>query len=212
MVRGLLTDQHPDLAHLPLQRIDAGWDNELWRLGEALIVRMPRRLAAVALTLNEQRWLPVIAEELPLPVPTLVRVGRPGGRFPWPWSVVPFLPGEPGDRSPLSVSGDASRRLAAFLRALHVPAPADAPFNAFRGSASLLSRAETFERLVAALGGEVDPGGLCAVWDAGVTAQGPDGPARLAPRGPASREHTGRAWQPRSRHRLWRHVCGRSRE
>jgi aminoglycoside phosphotransferase (APT) family kinase protein len=174
-VQELLAEQHPDLASLPLRRIDAGWDNDLWRLGEAFIVRLPRRLAAVALTLNEQRWLPGIAEALPLPVPTLVRVGRPGARFPWPWSVVPYLRGKPGDRSPLCVR-DASTRLAAFLRALHVPAPAGAPFNALRGSASLLSRAKTFERLLAAVGGEVDPDRLRAVWDAGAAAPGPEGP------------------------------------
>lgn len=40
MVRALLAEQHPDLADLPLQRIDAGWDNDLWRLGDALIVRL----------------------------------------------------------------------------------------------------------------------------------------------------------------------------
>jgi aminoglycoside phosphotransferase (APT) family kinase protein len=103
LVQELLAEQHPDLASLPLRRIDAGWDNDLWRLGEAFIVRLPRRLAAVALTLNEQQWLPGIAAALPLPVPTLVRVGRPGARFPWPWSVVPYLRGKPGDRSPLWV-------------------------------------------------------------------------------------------------------------
>jgi len=175
MVRALLTEQHPDLTDLPLQRMTAGWDNELWRLGDTLIVRLPRRRAAVALTLNEQRWLPVIAGALPLPVPTPLRSGRPGARFPWPWSVVPFLSGGPGDRIPLSVR-DASTRLAAFLRALHTPAPVGAPFNAFRGSASLRSRADTFERLLAAVAGEVDPHRLRAVWDAGAAAPGPEGP------------------------------------
>ncbi len=35
LVAGLLTEQHPDLAHLPLEVVDAGWDNALFRLGAA---------------------------------------------------------------------------------------------------------------------------------------------------------------------------------
>jgi hypothetical protein len=29
-VTGLLEDQHPDLAHLPLRGVEAGWDNALF--------------------------------------------------------------------------------------------------------------------------------------------------------------------------------------
>ncbi len=43
LVAGLLAEQHPDLAHLPLRAIDAGWDNALFRLGDQLAVRLPRR-------------------------------------------------------------------------------------------------------------------------------------------------------------------------
>ena len=176
LIRTLLLEQHPDLAHLPLRRIDAGWDNTLWRLGEELIVRLPRRLTAVALTLKEQRWLPVLADQLPLPVPLPVRVGRPSGDFPWPWSVVPFLPGEPGDLYPLTDGPDAARQLATFLRALHVPAPPDAPVNPLRGSAPLAARSADFERMVGAVGTEVEPAPLRAIWDAGLAASGAQGP------------------------------------
>jgi hypothetical protein len=30
LVRGLLTAQHPDLAHLPIHLMDAGWDNAMF--------------------------------------------------------------------------------------------------------------------------------------------------------------------------------------
>ena len=43
LVRGLLRDQHPDLAGLPLEPFASGWDNALFRLGDELAVRMPRR-------------------------------------------------------------------------------------------------------------------------------------------------------------------------
>jgi hypothetical protein len=37
----LLREQHPDLAGLPLTFGARGWDNQLWRLGDDLAVRLP---------------------------------------------------------------------------------------------------------------------------------------------------------------------------
>jgi aminoglycoside phosphotransferase (APT) family kinase protein len=80
---------------------------------------------------NEQRWLPQLQSRLPLPIPAPVRIGVPQHGYPWHWSVTPWLPGETADLSwPDAHQGEA---LAAFLNALHVAAPADAPRNAYRG-------------------------------------------------------------------------------
>ena len=176
LVRTLLVEQQPDLAGLPLRHIDAGWDNALWRVGDDLIVRLPRRSFAVGLTLNEQRWLPVIADSLPLPVPRPVRVGVPSTAFPWPWSVVPYLRGTPGDVCALTDGPGAAWQLATFLRALHVPAPSDAPLNSLRGSVPVGTRADDFERLLVKVGTEVEPRPLRAIWNAGVAASGRQGP------------------------------------
>lgn len=67
LVLALLLQQHPDLAGLPLRRVARGWDNEIFRLGEELCVRLPRRTAAASLVLNEQGWLPHLASKLPVP-------------------------------------------------------------------------------------------------------------------------------------------------
>ncbi len=64
-----------------------GWDKVVFRLGEELTVRMPRRLAAVELVESEQRWLPMLAKQLPLPIPAPVWSGRPGCNYPWRWSL-----------------------------------------------------------------------------------------------------------------------------
>lgn len=176
LVRTLLVEQHPDLAELPLRHIDAGWDNALWRLGDDLIVRLPRRSFAVGLTLNEQRWLPAIGDSLPLPVPRPVKVGMPSKAFPWPWSVVTYLVGTPGDVCALTDGPDAAWQLARFLRALHVPAPPDAPLNPLRGSVPVGTRAEDFELLLARVGREIEPGPLRAIWNAGAAAPGRQGP------------------------------------
>jgi aminoglycoside phosphotransferase (APT) family kinase protein len=142
LVAALLADQHPDLADLSLRLVEAGWDNAMFRLGDELALRLPRRMAAAPLIVHEQTWLPMLATQLPVPVPVPVRVGTPGHGYPWSWSVVPWLPGAPADEHALEASH--AEELGAFLRALHVPAPADAPRNPVRG-VPLASRVATVE-------------------------------------------------------------------
>ena len=178
LVRSLLADQHPDLADLTLAEADRGWDNAMWRLGDELAVRLPCRREAAPLIVNEQRWLPVLAPRLPLPVPAPVRVGRPCRGHPWPWSIVPWLPGVPADRAPVTDRDGAgsAEMLGRFLRALHHEAPADAPYNPYR-SVTLAHRADAFEACLARLGDQVDVDGLRRIWHRAVSAGPWDRPA-----------------------------------
>jgi len=141
-VAKLLADQHPDLADLPIHPIDSGWDNAMFRLGDHLAVRLPRRAVAANLIVNEQTWLPRLAPQLTMPVPAVVRVGTPAQGYPWSWSIVPWLPGTTADQHEPAAS--QARPFAAFLRSLHQPAPADAPVNPARGC-PLSQRAESVE-------------------------------------------------------------------
>lgn len=133
LVRALLADQHPDLAALPIAFAASGWDNETFRLGDALAVRLPRHAAAAELTVREQRWLPVVAVDLPVATPIPVRHGRARERFPWPWSVVPWIAEEPVGATGLPAA--EAPALVDFLEALHCPAPDGAPRNPLRGIA-----------------------------------------------------------------------------
>jgi aminoglycoside phosphotransferase (APT) family kinase protein len=131
LVRQLLRQQHPDLADEPLRLVGAGCDNTIFRLGDQLSVRLPRRAAAERLLIHEQMWLPSLAPRLPLRVPAPVRLGSSSSAFPWVWSVVPWIPGTPAhDGSPDFAQVET---LVAFFDALHVPAPPDAPISAYRG-------------------------------------------------------------------------------
>lgn len=131
LVRRLLEDQHPDLAILPLGSETGGWDNVVYRLGDELAVRLPRRRIAVQLARNEQRWLGAIAERLPVAVPEVERIGRPGRGFPWPWSIVRWVEGAPLDEDLLGP--DEAPRWGRILATLHRPADSDAPVNPYRG-------------------------------------------------------------------------------
>lgn len=171
LVRRLLEAQCPRLAQLPVRLHDEGWDNSTFRVGTEHAVRLPRRAAAVALLLHEQRWLPRVAERLDVAVPAPVHLGAPGPGYPWPWSVVPWIAGSTASEAALG-PGQAAR-LGRFLRALHRPASPDAPANPFRGR-PLAERDEFVTSRLALLrsrGLETAP--LEAGWRRGVEARRP---------------------------------------
>lgn len=141
LVRELLKEQHPDLASLPIQFYKNGWDNFLFRLGHELIVRLPRREASAESIRKEQRYLPTLAPQLPLLVPSPIRVGEPGCDFPWYWSICPCLSGATADAA--APADNAVKQWAQFLKALHVAGPKGGPHNPYRG-VPLITRADAF--------------------------------------------------------------------
>lgn len=164
LVRRLLAEQHPDLADRPLAHADGGWDNEMYRLGDDLAVRLPRRRVAAGLTAHEHRWLPELAPLLRLRVPAPVRLGRPSDGYPYPWGVVPWLPGAPAWREPVARRTAWAPDLADALADLHLPAPADAPVNPFRSGALAGRGGAVHQRLVVPVPGLPDARRLTHVW------------------------------------------------
>ena len=88
VVSRLVAAQFPQWADLPIRPVNAdGWDNATFRLGRHMLVRLPSSQAYAEQVDKEQRWLPVLAGQLPLPVPEPLARGEPGCGFPRPWSV-----------------------------------------------------------------------------------------------------------------------------
>lgn len=176
LVRRLLAAQHPELARLPLAHADGGWDNEMYRLGEDLAVRLPRRQVAVALTANEHRWLPELAAMLRPRIPAPLRTGRPTADYPYPWGVVPWLPGRPAWREPVAQRTAWAAGLADALADLHVPAPEHAPVNPFRTGPLAGRDAAVRQRLLVPVPGLPDAGRLATVWEDALAAPPHAGP------------------------------------
>ncbi|MGO1949687.1 MAG: aminoglycoside phosphotransferase family protein [Mycobacteriaceae bacterium] len=173
LLRDLLRDQHPDLAELPLHRVDGGWGNQMWRLGDTLAVRVQHMNDTLEPQLVERRWLPVLAPRLPLPIPVPVRDGAPSARFPKIWTVMTWVPGVPLDRTVVTRGDDAADNLAEFLRALHTPAPANAPTDPTGRAAHPKKSSRGFEHFLGAIHpGTIgaDAARIRAVWDNATTA------------------------------------------
>lgn len=180
LVRDLLRDQHPDLADRPVTFGARGWDSQLWRLGDDLAVRLPwATQTADELLRKEYAWLPALAPQLPLPVPVPQRLGEPAERFPRPWIVTTWVPGEPADRAPVTRAAEAADALAGFLTALHRPAPDAAPAGRNRGGPLTDVAGQFAEQFAAAmdLGLMPDPDAVRAIWEDAVAAPDWAGPA-----------------------------------
>ncbi|GAA4160575.1 aminoglycoside phosphotransferase family protein [Gryllotalpicola daejeonensis] len=167
----LVTAQFPDLA-APVELIAQGWDNALFRLGDDLAIRMPRREVAAHLVEHEQRWLPTLQRLVELPLPVPVREGRPAADYPFAWSIIPWVPGTGGAHRTPAERDAYARQFAEFFAALHVPAPADAPHNPVRGVPLADRTAAVHARLDAMAGRLADAvrAELRTAWDAGASA------------------------------------------
>lgn len=150
-VRELVEEQCPEWAGLGVRWFGRGWDNELFALGDDLLVRLPRRPQALALAAAEHRWLPMLGPLLPVPIPMPRYVGEPSPIFPHPWSIVPLLSGRPLAEVRAASNDAVADDLAGAFLALHRPAPIDAPHNPFRG-VPLAARAPGLRDRIAALG------------------------------------------------------------
>lgn len=168
LVARLVAEQHPRWAGLPVVPVEAdGWDNRTYRLGDALTVRLPTQERYVAAVAKEDRWLPVLAPQLPLAVPEPVATGRPGAGYPHPWSVRRWIPGRPVGSAPVEDLTAFARTLAGFLRALRRADPTGGPaagaHSFFRGCPPEHYDAEVV-RSLESLGPAVDRSAARAVW------------------------------------------------
>ena len=95
LVRALVDRAMPEYADLPIRRLaSSGSTNALFRLGEDLLVRLPRQPGGSAAISKEARWLPILGPSLPVGVPEVVAVFEPDCHYPEHWSVVRWIDGE----------------------------------------------------------------------------------------------------------------------
>ncbi|BBE22229.1 aminoglycoside phosphotransferase [Arthrobacter sp. MN05-02] len=175
LVVSLLADQHPDLADRPLGPVGHGWDNELFRLGPDLVVRLPRRQVADALMVAEQQWLPGVTARLAVPTSAPLRCGVPGPGYPWHWSVARWIEGCSGITVPRARRLPAARPLARFLAEFQQPAPPGAPVSPVGRGGPLAARDDVVRERLASL--PVAPEGrLLRVWDEALAAPAWTGP------------------------------------
>jgi len=179
-VSRLVAAQFPQWAGLPVTPVDAdGWDNATFRLGEGMLVRLPSAAEYVPGVRKEQRWLPVLAGQLPLPIPELLAAGGPACGFPRPWSVYRWIDGTPVSGRTVPDLPQFAADLAGFLAALYridaAGGPPPGPHNFFRGGPLAVYDGET-QQALGALQGHIDVVLAAEVWQAALQATWPGRP------------------------------------
>jgi aminoglycoside phosphotransferase (APT) family kinase protein len=180
LVGRLLAGQFPQWADLPLKPVrSAGTDNALYRLGEDLVVRLPRIHWATGQVEKEQRWLPRLAPHLPLAIPVPLAMGMPAEGYPWHWSVYRWLKGETASIERIADLRQAATDLARFTAALQridpTGGPPPGPHNSHRGEPLAMRDAQT-RAAIASLRGVLDADAVTAAWEAALEAPAWQGP------------------------------------
>lgn len=128
LVRRLLSTQMPALAGLALTLVEPwGTDNAIWRLGDGLVVRLPRIHWASEQVAWEATWLPRLGPHLKVAVPEPVAVGAPGHEYPYRWAVHRWIPGESAALARMDDPAQFALDLAEVMRSLHAVPTAGAP-------------------------------------------------------------------------------------
>ncbi|WP_193746415.1 phosphotransferase [Demequina aestuarii] len=123
-VHALLASQMPHLATHPIGERFDGWDMAMYRLGDALAVRLPRVETAVESLARETRWTAALSPGWSFAYPHVIQTGAPGEGYPWPWAVVTWVPGTTADASPLGAAAGAP--VGRAIAEIHGPADAGA--------------------------------------------------------------------------------------
>jgi aminoglycoside phosphotransferase (APT) family kinase protein len=172
LVRRLLATQFPQFANLRVVQVtSSGTDNALYRLGDDMVVRLPRKASAASHNDKEYQWLPRLAPQLPLAVPVPLAIGEPAEGYPFRWSVRRWLGGESAIIE--SVGVEAALDLANFITALQridsAGGPAPGAHNFGRG-APLITRDAATRSAIEQLRSSIDAGAAAAVWRAALDA------------------------------------------
>jgi aminoglycoside phosphotransferase (APT) family kinase protein len=115
----LIAGQFPQWAGLPIRPVtSAGTECVLYRLGDDLVIRLPRRPGECLDALLTRGVLSRLAPFLPVPVPELVAEGRPTAYYPASWGVLRWIEGDTPVEGRLTAPGLLATGLAEFLLAL----------------------------------------------------------------------------------------------
>ncbi|QLH20470.1 aminoglycoside phosphotransferase family protein [Streptomyces sp. Rer75] len=168
LVRRLITGQFPQWAGLDVERLPSGGTvNAVYRLGDAMAVRLPLVAGGASDVATERHWLHRLAPLLPAAIPEVLGTGEPAEGYPWPWSVHRWLAGENPKEGALSEPLLLAKDLAEFVAAMRGVSLPDAP-NAYRGGPLATLDAETraaIEQLRAIPDEDIDCDAALAIWN-----------------------------------------------
>lgn len=169
LVQRLIATQFPEWADLPVKPVEfSGWDNRTFHLGEHMTVRLPSSEKYSQQVEKEQFWLPKLAPQLPLLIPTPLAMGKPGEGYPCHWSIYRWIDGNTASIERIADLSQFATALAGFLVAVQRCDATDGPLagqhNFYRGGELAVYDSET-RQAIAMLGNKIDTDVVTEVWN-----------------------------------------------
>src|SRR5438034_3866223 len=164
LVRSLLEEQFPDWAGLSVERVPSfGTDNALFRLGDEMVVRLPRIEWATRDIEKDARWLEQLRPSLPVEIPQLLATGTPGGGYPWTWGIYRWLEGENPIVGAIARPEELAHDIGRFVAAVRRLGLRDTRPGSRAGP--LVERDAEVRRAIGEVADEFDASAVEAEWD-----------------------------------------------
>jgi aminoglycoside phosphotransferase (APT) family kinase protein len=176
LAQKLVATQFPQWEELSVNRLtSAGTDHALFGLGNAMLIRLPKRLSAASQIEKEHFWLPKLAPHVTtasISIPSPIAKGASDGSFPWSWGIYAWIDGESMDTARVANTQQLANDLANFVVMMR-NAPHDgtpiAPDNMMRGQPLALRDATTCQS-IQALSDEINMPLAMKVWQHALSA------------------------------------------
>jgi len=176
LVRRLLSAQFPQWSGLRVERVPSfGTDNALYRLGDDLVVRLPRIDWAASDIDKDARWLDQLRPLVPVAIPQQLATGTPGLGFPWRWGIYSWLEGANPVVGAIDRPEDLARDVGRFVAALRRARLNDTRTGSRAGP--LAARDAEVRQAIRDVAGELDAAAVTAAWETASRAPAWGGPA-----------------------------------
>lgn len=168
IVQRLLNEQFPHLADRPINQVQpTGTVNAIFRLGDDLCVRLPRRAGWADNIDREWTFLKNFMYQFSLTIPKPFARGKPMNTYPFPWAIYQWIEGMAYHNDLILDKRQAARDLAGFILELRNIGAHEGPHGGRAPLSDLDSQTRT---AIASLGSFVNAGALLDLWEISLNA------------------------------------------
>ena len=140
LAKKLISTQFSEYADLNVTEIEEqGHDNRTYRIGDDMLIRMPKAESYALKVPKEQELLPKLAQYLSIAIPAPIKMGSPSSDYPYPFSIFKWLEGRSANHLLLANKSleNIALELATFLKELQgitdIEGPEPGKHNWWRG-------------------------------------------------------------------------------
>ncbi|MET7036791.1 aminoglycoside phosphotransferase family protein [Elizabethkingia miricola] len=169
IVENLIKEQCSQLKNLPLGSVNAsGSDNFIFRVGDDLLIRLPRHENSELQLKKEIKWLPLFSEILLIPIPQAHFLGKPSSDFLFQWGIFSWIDGNIYNPLLFEHIDNIVDTMVNFIHSLWKVDPLNGPewgeHNNFRGQ-PLAERDEQTKEAIKSLPDSYDQVILISLWN-----------------------------------------------